>query len=116
MRRALAQLIVAALVLAGGPRHPVRVAISPVLGLAPLSVTVRVSIPDPTPEWSCPEIRIEWPDGTVSTGQADCDPADPQFDPFIREQRLLPGVWEVVVRVKQGVKERVVRQTVTVLG
>lgn len=97
--------------------EPIRVQVTPRLGMSPLAVTVRVSIPDPGAEgWTCPEVTIRWPDGTESKAQPDCDPEDPTFDPFVRTRLFGVGNWEVEVRVKQGVNERVFRQTVQVIG
>lgn len=101
---------------AKAPECPVRVLVTPRLGISPLAVTVRVSIPAPTADWSCPEIRLSWPDGTESKSQSDCDPDDPSFDPFVRTRLFGPGNWEVVVHVKQGINERVFRQMVEVIG
>lgn len=104
------------MIAASEPKPPVHVIVSPILGLAPLAVTVRVSIPEPSTDWSCPDVTIEWPDTTISRVQSDCDSEDPSFDPVVRTRLFGFGTWEVVVRVKQGTKERVVRQTVQVIG
>ena len=104
------------IIAASEPRPPVRVQVTPLVGLSPLAVTVRVSIPDPVEDWSCPLVTIEWPDTTVSKVQQDCDPEAPEFDPIVRTRLFGIGEWEVVVRLKQGTKERVYRQTVRVVG
>ncbi len=98
------------------PDCPVRVRVSPVLGVGPMAVTVRVSIPAPTDAWSCPLVVIAWPDGTESKSQSDCDPDDPSFDPFVRTRMFGVGNWEVKVTVSQGINTRLFTQHVEVIG
>jgi hypothetical protein len=116
VKRFLAQLVAAVVLIAAVKApHPVRILVSPRVGVAPLLVQVRVSLPQPNEDWTCPEVEIEWPDER-SKAKVDCDPEDPVFTPFIRSKWLVAGEWEVVVRVKQGINQRVDRQTIRVLG
>jgi hypothetical protein len=44
-------------------------------GLGGAMITVRFAIKgDITEEWYCPRLDVEWPDGTNTMREADCDP------------------------------------------
>lgn len=88
-----------------------RVTMSPMLGIAPLVVQVRAVIDRPAPEWYCPDVVIEWSDGTHSTRGADCDPlgvgeVPERWSMWPIWRRLGPGRHQVLVTLRQGARVR----------
>jgi hypothetical protein len=101
---------VLALVLLLAAKSKVEVIASPLISIADLSggatVRFRVSILNPEPEMSCPTVTFDWPDGTKSEVEADCEPCEtapcPEFGPVIRSQRFGVGDGTVSVTLRQG--------------
>lgn len=91
-----------------------KVMVTPKLCLSPCEVTVRVSVLQGDPRWTCPRVLILWPDGTKSDVESDCDPADPDFTAFTRTTWLGPGVHEIQVLFMQGKASHIEWRTVEV--
>jgi len=83
-------------------------------------VRVQVRIPAPKPELSCPEVSIEWPDGTHSVAEGDCAPCEkapcPDFASYPRGRRFGPGEWVIKARLRQGAKTVVLSASVSIVG
>jgi hypothetical protein len=67
-------------------------------------VRIEVRIPNPTPEMYCPEIDVEWPDGTHSIQESDCEPYEAGQEPFVWRRGRWFGVGRhvIYVRARQG--------------
>lgn len=66
--------LVLMLLLAGAAKPETEVTIRPKFGFSPLQATVTARIKNADAEFYCPEVTVEWSDGTKSTHQEDCEP------------------------------------------
>ena len=111
--------VVAAAVKPAVPRLEVNPRLS---AFNPNGVPVRfqVKIAAPKPELSCPEVSIEWPDGTHSVTESDCAACEkepcPDFEAPARWRRFGPGEFVIKARVRQGKKTVVLSETVSIVG
>lgn len=51
-----------------------RLMVSPLIGMAPLTISAQGLVRDPRQELLCPDFTWDWGDGCRSEHQADCDP------------------------------------------
>jgi hypothetical protein len=96
--------------LRGEAQKSTRVTLSPVLGMAPLTVQLRAVIDAPSEDWYCPRLEVVWQDSTRSVRESDC-PAWPDVPEGYRysvtiRRTLGPGRHDIVVTLTQGALSR----------
>jgi hypothetical protein len=94
-------------------RDEVEVTISPRVALTGTVRRLNVRIAEPE-ELRCPRIEVQWPDGTRSTRESDCEPGG-EADIVSESWRFFPPEGEVEIRVEvtRGAR-RIIKRAVAI--
>lgn len=77
------------------------------MGMAPLNIHLIAELKgEPSEEWYCLAEEWEWPDGTKSTQQSDCEPFKGETENFWSKwyQARGPGDYNFTFRLLKGKK------------
>lgn len=80
---------------------------SPQMAIGPVEVlfTAELKGGEDTEKWHCLKQEWEWPDGTLSTKQSDCEPFSGKIDRRWNERRMVgSGDYEIFFRLYSGKK------------